>query len=83
MVRYQPYPKVLFQCRRESKLVLDQQWVKKDTTLPVLNAHTNILDNLSLTEIAKRFADAKENRRNEFGTFIEKNLRKFFCYFFT
>ena len=43
-------------------------------SLSVLNAHTNIVDNLSLIEVAERFANAKERRRNEFGTFTEKDL---------
>ena len=38
----------------------------------VLNAHTDIGDNLSL--IAERFANAKERRQNKFGTFTEKDL---------
>ena len=47
---------------------------KRYKSLSVLNAHTNIVDNLSLIEVAERFANAKERRRNEFGTFTEKDL---------
>ena len=39
-----------------------------------LNAHTDIVDNLSLIEVAEPFANAKERRRNEFRTFTEKDL---------
>ena len=47
---------------------------KRYKSLSVLNAHTNIVDNFSLIEVAERFANAKERRRNEFGTFTEKDL---------
>ena len=60
---------------------LDQTWLRlrstmsqKDITLSVLNAHTDIVDNLSLIEVTERFANAKARSRNVFGTFIEKNI---------
>ena len=34
----------------------------------------DIVDNLSLVDVAKRFAKAKARSRNEFGTFTEKDL---------
>ena len=43
---------------------------KRYNSLSVLNAHIDIMDNLSLTE---RFANAKERSRNEFGIFTEKD----------
>ena len=75
MVRHQPHPKALHQCRAESELGLDQQWVKKDATLcQFCNAHNNIVDNLSLIEVAEQFANAKQRCWNEFDPFTEKNL---------
>ena len=56
---------------------------KKYNFLSVLNAHTDIVDNLSLIEVAERFFNAKERRRNEFGTFTEKDLHYFFVNFFS
>ena len=60
---------------------LDQTWLRlrstmsqKDITLSVLNAHTDIVDNLSLIEVTERFANAKARSRNEFGTLTEKNI---------
>ena len=47
---------------------------KRYNSLSVLNAHTDTVDNLSLIELAKRFSNAKERRRNEFDTFTEKDL---------
>ena len=46
---------------------------KRYNSLSVLNAHTDIMDNLSLIEVAERFANAKERSRNEFGIFTEKD----------
>ena len=37
---------------------------KRYNSLSVLNARTDIVDNLSSIEVAKRFANAKERRRN-------------------
>ena len=57
---------------------------QKDITLSVLNAHTDIVDNLSLIEVTERFANAKARSRNEFGTLIEKNINflvNFFVFF--
>ena len=59
--------------------MLDQTWLrstmdqKRYNSLSVLNAHTDIMDNLSLIEVAERFANAKERSRNEFGIFTEKD----------
>ena len=50
-------------------------------SLSILNTNTNILDNLSLIEVAERFANAKEKCQNEFRTFIEEDLHQFFCVF--
>ena len=52
------------------------------SSLSVLNVHTDIMDNLSLVEVAKRFTNAKERRRNECGTITEKDLNYFFFFFF-
>ena len=52
---------------------------KRYNCFPVLKPHTDIADNLSLIEVAERFANAKERSRNEFGTFTEKDLHQFFC----
>ena len=59
---------------------LDQTWLrstmgqKRYDSLSVFNAHTGIVYNLSLIEVAERFANAEERSRNEFGTFTEKDL---------
>ena len=59
---------------------LDQTWLrstmgqKRYNSLSVLNAHTDIVDNLSLVDVAERFTKAKARSRNEFGTFTEKDL---------
>ena len=47
---------------------------QKDITLSALNAHTDIVDNLSLIEVTERFANAKARSRNEYGTLTEKNI---------
>ena len=47
---------------------------KRYNSLSVWNAHTDIVDNLSLIEVAERFANAKEKHRNKFGTFTGKDL---------
>ena len=54
---------------------------QKDITLSVLNAHTDIVDNISLIEVTERFANAKERSWNGFGTFTEKDIHYFFCFF--
>ena len=56
-----------------NKLGLDQEWIKKNS-LSVLDAHNNIVDNVSLLYVAERFANAKEKRRIEFGTCTEKDI---------
>ena len=59
---------------------LDQTWLrskmgqKRYNSLSVLNAHTNIVDNLSLIEVVKRSANEKQKSRNEFEKFTEKDL---------
>ena len=68
-------PKRSFSMQRRIKTWLrSTMGQKRFNSLLVLNAHTDIVDNLSLIEIAERFANAKERRRNEFGTFTEKDL---------
>ena len=47
---------------------------KRYNSLSILNVHTDIMDNLSPTEVAKRSANAKERSRNELGTFTVKDL---------
>ena len=47
---------------------------KRYDSLSVFNVHTGIVYNLSLIEVAERFANAEERSRNEFGTFTEKDL---------
>ena len=47
---------------------------KRYNTLSVLNANTNIVNNLSPKEIAERLAVAKGRRQKEFGTFTENDL---------
>ena len=54
---------------------------KRYNSLSVLNAYTDIVDNLSLIEVAERFANVKERRRNEFGIFTEKIFITFFVNF--
>ena len=46
---------------------------KRYNSLSVLNAHTDIMDNLSQIEVAERSANTKERSRNEFGMFTEKD----------
>ena len=60
---------------------VDQTWLrsmlmgqKRYNSLSVLNVYNDIVDTLSLIEVAERFANAKERSRNEFGTFTEKDL---------
>ena len=55
---------------------------KRYNSLSVLNACTDIVDNLSLIEVAERFATAKERSRNEFGTVTEKHLHFFYFFLF-
>ena len=51
---------------------------KRFNSLSVLNAYDDIEDNLSLMEVAERFANGKERHRNGFGTFPKKDLHEFF-----
>ena len=51
---------------------------KRFNSLSVLNANNDIVDNLSLMEVAERFASGKERRRNGFGIFSKKDLHEFF-----
>ena len=59
---------------------LDQTWLrskmgqKRYNSWSVLNAHTNIVDNLPLIEVVKRSANEKQKSRNEFEKFTEKDL---------
>ena len=46
--------------------------------MSVLNANTDIVNNLSPKEIAERLAVAKERCQNEFGISTEKDLHWFF-----
>ena len=55
---------------------------KRYNSLSVLNAHTDIVDNLSLIEVAERFANAKERSRNEFGNLLKKIFINFFVNLF-
>ena len=58
---------------------LDQTWPrltmgqKSYNSLSVLNAHTDIVDHLSLIEVVEQFANAKERSQNEFRTFTGKD----------
>ena len=45
-----------------------------------MNKRTDIVDNLSLIEVAERFANAKERSPNEFGTLL-KNIFIFLFFF--
>ena len=47
---------------------------KRYNALAVLNSHPEIVDRISLIEVAKRFTDCKEKRQREFGTFKENDL---------
>ena len=47
---------------------------KRYNALAVLNSHPEIVDRISLIEVAKRFTDCKEKRQSEFGTFKENDL---------
>ena len=51
---------------------------KRFNSLSVLNAYADIVDNLSLMEVAERFANGKERHRNGFETFPKKDLHEFF-----
>lgn len=75
-MQHQSHPNALFQYRGESKLGLNQQ--KRFNSLSVLNAYADIVDNLSLMEVAERSANGKERHRNGFGTFPKKDLHEFF-----
>ena len=58
---------------------LDQTWLRSTmgqkcyNSLSVLNAHTDIVDHLSLIEVVEQFSNAKERSQNEFRTFTEKD----------
>ena len=47
---------------------------KRYNSLAIINTHTDIIDKLSLIEVAKRFTGVQEKRQNEFGTFKENDL---------
>ena len=47
---------------------------KRYNALAVLNSHPEIVDRISLIEVAKRFTDCQEKRQSEFGTFKETDL---------
>ncbi|XP_066910503.1 zinc finger MYM-type protein 1-like [Clytia hemisphaerica] len=47
---------------------------KRYNSLAILNSHKEIVDKLSLIEVAKRFTECQEKRQNEFGTFKESDL---------
>ena len=47
---------------------------KRYNSLSLINAHADIVDKLSLIEVAERFTSAQDKRKNEFGTFTESDL---------
>ena len=47
---------------------------KRYNSLSVLNEHKDVLDKLSLLDVANRFISAKDKRKNKFGTFTENDL---------
>ena len=47
---------------------------KRYKSLSLINAHADIVEKLSLIEVANRFTSASDKRKNEFGTFIESDL---------
>jgi len=47
---------------------------KKYNSLTLINAHADVVDSLSLIEVAERFTSAQDKRTNEFGTFTESDL---------
>jgi hypothetical protein len=47
---------------------------KRYNSLSLLNAHTDVVDSLSLIEVAERFTAVQDKRKNEFGTFKESDL---------
>ena len=47
---------------------------KRYNSLSLLKAHTDVVDKLSLIEVAERFTAAQDKRKNEFGTFTESDL---------
>ena len=72
-------PKRSFSIQRRIKTWLKSTMgQKRFTSLSVLNAYVDIADNLSLMEVAERFANGKERRRNGFGTFPKQDLHEFF-----
>ena len=55
---------------------------KRCNSLSVLNAHTDIVDNLSLIELAERFANAKKGVKTNLGYLLKKSSLIFFVKFF-
>ena len=47
---------------------------RRYNSLAVLNSHPDIVDKLSLIEVARRFTECQEKRQSEFGTFRESDL---------
>lgn len=55
---------------------------KRYNSLSVLNAHTNILDNLSLIEVAEQFANIITGTQTNLGHLLKKIFMNIFSFFF-
>jgi len=49
---------------------------KRYNSLAILNSHTTEVDQLSLIEVAERFVSNQDRRRDDFGTFSDKDLHR-------
>ena len=47
---------------------------KRYNLLSILDEHKDVLEKISLIEVANRFVCAQSKRQNEFGTFTENDL---------
>ena len=48
---------------------------RRFNSLAILSAHKDILDGLSLVDIANDFTEARSSRRDEFGVFKDTDLK--------
>ena len=57
---------------------------KSYNSLAILSTHTAEVEQLSLVEVVECFVNNQDRRRNEFGTFNEKDLHQnyFFMFFY-
>ena len=55
---------------------------KRNNSLSVLNAHTNILDNISLIEVTEQFANIITGTQKNLGHLLKKIFMNIFSFFF-